>query len=48
MKKLTFLLLITGVFVLPGCSDYVDEYVTYTVNEPVFMSAAEFRSAVDV
>ncbi|WP_294082177.1 LVIVD repeat-containing protein [Proteiniphilum sp. UBA5384] len=48
MKKLTFLLLITGVFVLPGCKDYVDEYVTYTVNEPVFMSTAEFRSAVDV
>ncbi|MDY9917659.1 MAG: hypothetical protein U2P89_02155 [Proteiniphilum sp.] len=48
MKKLTFLLLITGLFVLPGCKDYVDEYVTYTVNEPVFMSASEFRSAVDV
>lgn len=48
MKKLTFLLLITGLFVLPGCKDYVDEYVTYTVNEPVFMSASEFRSAVDM
>lgn len=48
MKKLTFLLLMTGLFVLPGCSDYVDEYVTYTENEPVFMSAVEFRSAIDV
>ena len=48
MKKLTFLLLMTGLFVLPGCKDYEDEYVTYTVNEPVFMSASEFRSVVDV
>ncbi|WP_019539331.1 LVIVD repeat-containing protein [Proteiniphilum acetatigenes] len=48
MKKLSFLLLMTGLFALPGCRDYVDEYVTYTVNEPVFMSASEFRSAVDV
>lgn len=48
MKKLTFLLLMSGLFVLPGCKDYVDEYVTYTLNEPVFMSAAEFRSTVDV
>lgn len=48
MKRLSFLLLITGLFVLPGCKDYVDEYVTHIVNEPVFMAAAEFRSAVDV
>lgn len=48
MKKLTFFLLMTGLFALPGCRDYVDEYVTYTVNESVFMSASEFRSAVDV
>lgn len=43
MKNLTFLLFITGLFVLPGCKDYVDEYVAYTINEPVFMTAAEFR-----
>jgi hypothetical protein len=48
MRNLTFLLFIAGLFALPGCNDYVDEYVTYTVNEPVFMSAAEFRSSVDV
>lgn len=48
MKNLTFLLLIAGLFALPGCKDYVDEYVTYTVNEPVFMSTAEFRSTVNV
>ncbi|MDR2816664.1 MAG: hypothetical protein LBB62_08190 [Proteiniphilum sp.] len=45
MKNFAFLLLIAGLFVLPGCKDYVDEYVTYTINEPVFMSSAEFRSA---
>ncbi|MEA4916159.1 hypothetical protein [Proteiniphilum sp.] len=48
MKNLNFLLLIAGLLLLPGCKDYVDEYVTYTVNEPVFMSASEFRSSVDV
>lgn len=48
MKKMIFLLLMTGLFGLPGCKDHVNEYVTYTENEPVFMSAVEFRSAVDV
>lgn len=48
MKNLTFLLLLAGLFALPGCNNNVDEYVTYTVNEPVFMSASEFRSTVDV
>ena len=48
MKKLTFLLLMAGLFVLPGCKDYVNDYITYTVNEPVFMPVSEFRSAVDV
>lgn len=48
MKKLSFLLLMTGLFVLPGCKDYVNDYITYTVNEPVFMPVSEFRSAVDV
>lgn len=48
MKKLTFLLMMTGLFVLPGCKDYVNDYITYKVNEPVFMPVSEFRSAVDV
>lgn len=45
MKKLSFLLFIAGLFFLPGCDEYVDEYVTYQINEPVFMSASEFRSS---
>lgn len=48
MKKISFLFFIAGLFLFPGCKDYVDEYVAYTINEPVFMSAGEFRSAVDV
>lgn len=48
MQKITFLLFVAGLFIFPGCKDYVDEYVTYTINEPVFMPVGEFRSAVDV
>lgn len=48
MRKLTFLLLVAGLFFLPGCKDHVDEYVAYTVNEPVFMPASEFRSSIEV
>jgi hypothetical protein len=48
MQKITFFLFIAGLFVFAGCKDYVDEYVTYTINEPVFMPAGEFRSAVEV
>lgn len=44
MKKVSFLLFVIGLFALSGCKDSVNEYVTYTVNEPVFMSASEFRS----
>lgn len=48
MKKLSFALFIAGLFLLPGCKDSVEEYVTYQINEPVFMSAAQFRSSVNV
>lgn len=48
MQKLTYLFLVTGLLLFAGCKDYVDEYVTYTINEPIFMSASEFRSAVAV
>src|SRR5690554_7876995 len=48
MKKITYLFILAGMVLFAGCKDYVDEYVTYTVNEPVFMSASEFRSAVAV
>lgn len=48
MKKITYLFILAGMVLFAGCKDYVDEYVTYTVNEPIFMSASEFRSAVAV
>ena len=47
MKKLLFIIF-TGLFVLSGCNDTVTETVTYMINEPVFMSAENFRSSVNV
>ncbi len=48
MKKVSFLLFVAGLFLLPACKDSVEEYVTYKMNEPVFMPASEFRSSVNV
>ena len=48
MKNLSLLLFSFALLALPGCKNYVDEYVTYTINEPVFMEASEFRSTVAV
>lgn len=48
MKQLRFLWFICSAFLLLSCENSTEEYVTYTINEPVFMSASEFRSAVDV
>lgn len=48
MQKLTYLFFIAGLLLFAGCKDYVEEYVSYTINEPVFMPASEFRSMVDV
>ncbi|MCE5179038.1 MAG: hypothetical protein LLF81_07845 [Porphyromonadaceae bacterium] len=48
MQKLTYLFFITGLLLFAGCKDYVEEYVSYTINEPVFMPASEFRSTVSV
>jgi hypothetical protein len=48
MKKITYLFFITALFNLTGCKDYVDEYITYTINEPLFIPESEFRSAVEV
>lgn len=47
MKKLIYLLplLLCGLW---SCSDNVSETVTYKINEPVFMSVQDFRSAVKV
>ncbi len=47
MKKLIYLLplLLCGLW---SCSDNVSETVTYKINEPVFMSVQDFRTAVKV
>lgn len=47
MKKLTQLFLLFSI-VFTGCEDSVQETVTYRINEPVFMSADQFRSSVKV
>ena len=47
MKKFVFALY-AGIIVMSGCSDTVTETVTYMINEPVFISADEFRSSVKV
>jgi hypothetical protein len=47
MKKLAFILF-AGIIVLSGCRNTVTETVTYMINEPVFMSADEFRGLVKV
>lgn len=48
MKNLNYLFLFLGVFLFGGCSDTVEETVTYKINEPVFMSADLFRNSVRV
>ena len=47
MKK-SLLVFFAGIILFSGCSDTVTETVTYMVNEPVYMSAQEFRSSVKV
>ncbi|MCL2098135.1 MAG: hypothetical protein FWH23_05180 [Bacteroidales bacterium] len=46
MKKL--FVLFVGIFAFSGCSDTVTETITYMINEPIFMSAQEFRSSAKV
>ena len=49
MKELKLLsVLFAGIIAFSGCNDTVTETVTYLTNEPVFMSAEEFRSSVKV
>lgn len=47
MKKLFLLLFIVPLFIV-GCDNNSSDYVTYEVNEPVFMPAAEFRNLIKV
>ncbi len=48
MNKLNYLFLFTGLLTLNACSEFVEETYTYKINEPVYMSAAEFRNSVKV
>jgi hypothetical protein len=47
MKKSVFALF-AGILAFAGCQNTVTETVTYWVNEPVFMSADEFRQSAKV
>jgi hypothetical protein len=48
MKKIINLFVALATVCLCGCFDRGIEKVEYTINEPVFMSVAEFRSSVKV
>ncbi len=48
MKRINYLFLFLSIFMIHGCSDSVEETVTYKINEPVFMSADLFRKSVRV
>ena len=47
MKKLIFVLFV-GIISFSSCQDTVTETVKYMINEPVFMSAKDFRESVKV
>ncbi len=48
MKKLNYLACALLIGLLVSCNDTVTERVEYMINEPVFMSAAEFRNSVNI
>ena len=48
MKKLNYLLFLMSILTLGACSEKIEDTITYTVNEPVFMSKAIFRAPVKV
>ena len=48
MKKINSLFLLLGVILMAGCSESVEQTITYQINEPVFMSADQFRKPVKV
>jgi len=48
MKKLVYFMLVAIVAGLASCSDLYEEKYWVTLNEPVFMSASEFRNSVNV
>lgn len=48
MRKLFYWLFACCLFVCVGCDNRKGEIVRYSINEPVFMSTAEFRASVKV
>lgn len=48
MKKLAYLFLGISALLFFACEDRVSETVTYSINEPIFMTADAFRSSVKV
>jgi hypothetical protein len=46
MKKIFYFSLVLIVSILSSCEERYSETVTYKINEPIFMSAADFRSSV--
>lgn len=48
MKKLNYLFFLLSILTLVGCSQRIEDTVTYTVNEPIFMSKEVFRAPVKV
>ncbi|MDD3078648.1 MAG: hypothetical protein PHH37_06055 [Paludibacter sp.] len=48
MKKIIQYLNLTAIIFLSACSSYVNETVTYQINEPILMSTDEFRSSVKI
>ena len=48
MKKLNYSFLLMGILSLGACTEKIEDTVTYTVNEPVFMSKTAFRAPVKV
>lgn len=48
MKKMNYLLLILSIITLGACSERIEDTITYSINEPIFMSKTEFRAPVKV
>jgi len=44
MKKIALIAVVSVLFILPNGCDQISNTVTYTVNEPVYMSFLEFRT----
>jgi len=48
MRRIIYLLPLMLMYLLSACENNFSETVTYPINEPVFMNAAQFRAKVKV